>query len=207
MRSHWCLSLTLTLGCASMPREPEAREQPEVARLDPQTREQLRRSKEALDKYQDPIVAVRDGYFSTVGCVEYPEGGMGVHFFNVALLGPEPDPLRPPVLVYETDGERFRLVAAEWFVPLATGVRERPILFGQPMDGPMEGHFPLMPRELHHYDLHVWFWKDNPAGFFNPTNPDVKCKRADYAVYEQMPKHVPHVGVGGAGSSEEQVPH
>ena len=26
----------------------------------------------ALDKYQDPIAAVRDGYLSTVGCIDYP---------------------------------------------------------------------------------------------------------------------------------------
>jgi hypothetical protein len=28
----------------------------------------------ALDKYQDPIVAVHDGYFSTLGCIEYSSG-------------------------------------------------------------------------------------------------------------------------------------
>ena len=26
----------------------------------------------ALEKYQDPYVAVRDGYLSTIGCVHYP---------------------------------------------------------------------------------------------------------------------------------------
>ena len=34
--------------------------------------EQLRSS---LDKYKDPYVAVRDGYFSTLGCVDYPKPG------------------------------------------------------------------------------------------------------------------------------------
>ncbi|HMA22800.1 MAG TPA: hypothetical protein VKP00_02370, partial [Gemmatimonadaceae bacterium] len=28
--------------------------------------------KAALDKYKDPIAAVRDGYLSTVGCVDFP---------------------------------------------------------------------------------------------------------------------------------------
>ena len=28
----------------------------------------------ALDKYQDPIVAIRDGYFSTLGCIDFPTG-------------------------------------------------------------------------------------------------------------------------------------
>src|SRR5689334_2008800 len=31
--------------------------------------------KAALDKYKDPIAAVRDGYFSTVGCIDFPAGG------------------------------------------------------------------------------------------------------------------------------------
>lgn len=31
---------------------------------------QLAEAREALRKYEDPVVAVRDGYFSTLGCVE-----------------------------------------------------------------------------------------------------------------------------------------
>ena len=38
---------------------------------------ELERVRSALQKYQDPVVAVHDGYFSTLGCVEYPSGGMG----------------------------------------------------------------------------------------------------------------------------------
>lgn len=165
---------------------------------------ELEKVRAALDKYQDPITAVRDGYFSTLGCVEYPApgapgevpypaGGMGVHFFNVALMGPQVDPLRPQVLVYEPTGDKLRLVAAEWFVPLSTGVKERPQLFGKPFDGPMEGHYPLMPHEMHHYDLHVWLWRKNPAGMFSPTNPDLKCPKAGYSLQEKAPKIVPHV--------------
>jgi hypothetical protein len=164
---------------------------------------ELEQVRTALDKYQDPFVAVHDGYFSTVGCVEYPSaggadqvpypaGGMGVHFLNPALLGSEVDPLRPQILVYEPVGDKLRLVAAEWFVPLATGVRQRPHLFGQPFDGPMEGHHPLMPLALHHYDLHVWLWKSNPEGLFSPTNPGVKCPTSGYSLMEAAPKLVPH---------------
>lgn len=102
---------------------------------------ELEQVRDALRKYEDPVVAVRDGYFSTLGCVAYPEGGMGVHFLNLGLIGPTPDPMRPQILVYEPEGNgRLRLVAAEWFVPLATGVAERPTLFGHRFDGPMEGH-------------------------------------------------------------------
>ena len=118
---------------------------------------------------------------------------MGVHFLNPALIAPTPDPLRPAILVYEpAEGGALRLVAAEWFIPLATGVAERPQLFGRPFDGPMEGHEPLMPRELHHYDLHVWLFKENPAGLFAATNPAVGCAGHPYALMEQPTAIVAH---------------
>ena len=148
----------------------------------------------ALEKYRDPIAAVHDGYFSTLGCVQYPDGGMGVHFLNGGLVGPTPDPMAPQILIYEPDGEgRLNLVAAEWLIPLATGVQGRPELFGQPFEGPMEGHVPLMPKELHHYDLHVWLFKENPAGLFSSTNPGVDCTgKGPYVLQEMPPAHVEH---------------
>lgn len=164
---------------------------------------ELQKAREALEKYKDPVMAVHDGYFSTLGCVTYPKpgapghvpylaGGMGVHFLNVGLLGKALDPQKPQILVYEPVGGKLQLVAAEWFVPLSPDVKERPQLFGKPFDGPMEGHHPLMPNSLHHYDLHVWLWKDNPAGMFAPTNPKVKCPPGTYTLQEAAPKIVPH---------------
>jgi hypothetical protein len=152
----------------------------------------------ALKKYEDPYVAVHDGYFSSVGCVEigkpgapghvqYKPGGMGIHFLNLSLVGPVPDPSKPPVLLYEPVGNKLRLTGAEWFVPLATGVKERPTLWGQPFDGPMMGHPPLLPMDLHHYDLHVWLYKKNPLGMFAPTNPEVKCAGHPYRIVEEAP--------------------
>jgi hypothetical protein len=75
----------------------------------------------ALEKYQDPYVAVRDGYLSTIGCVHYPKpggagqiafpiGGMGIHFLNPELIAPVPDPMRPAILLYEPNGDKLRLV-------------------------------------------------------------------------------------------------
>ena len=158
---------------------------------------ELREIREALRKYADPVVAVYDGFASTVGCVAYPNGGMGVHFLNIANIGPTPDPLRPALLVYEPEeGGRLRLVAVEWFVPLATGVKERPVLFGRPFDGPMAGHEPLMPGGLHHYDLHAWLYKENPDGLYAPTNPNVGCAGHPYALMENPPASVPHPGGG-----------
>lgn len=158
----------------------------------PKLSPELSAARDLLEKYKDPVAAVRDGYLSTLGCVHYASGAMGVHFLNQALISPKVDLGKPQILVYEPVGGRLELVAAEWFVPLATGVAERPSLFGQPFDGPMEGHEPLMPQALHHYDLHVWLFKDNPRGLFAATNPAVSCDGYGYAFLEQPTATVAH---------------
>ena len=156
--------------------------------------------KAALDRYRDPIVAVHDGYMSSVGCVEFPApggagqvpyvaGGMGVHFLNMSLIGPTIDSLHPQVLLYEPIGDTLHLVAAEWFVPTEAS-HNRPMLFGREFDGPMEGHHPIMPAALHHWDLHVWLWKDNPAGMFSPTNPALHCQPGPYSFKDKAPNLV-----------------
>ena len=162
----------------------------------------LNATRAALDKYKDPIVAVRDGYLSTLGCVEYPTGGghgameyksgaMGVHFINMQLIDPKLDSLKPQVLIYEPVGDKLRLVAAEWFVPTQVS-KTAPMIFGQKLQGPMEGHEPVMPAGLHHWDLHVWLWKDNPYGVFSPTSNAVKCPKGGYGYNfsEAAPKMV-----------------
>lgn len=156
--------------------------------------------KKALAKYKDPYVAVRDLYLSTVACVhfngekipghmEYPKGAMGIHFVNVTVSGP-PDPMKPNVLTYEPRGGKLHLVGAEWLVPLADA-KERPSLFGQAFQGPMEGHEPLIPQAYQHYDLHVWLYKENPLGMFAPTNPAVSCKGAAFDLLSHPTKLVP----------------
>ena len=155
--------------------------------------------RQGLAKYEDPYVAVRDLYLSTVGCVHYdgstmeghlnyPKGAMGVHFVNLTVQGP-PDPMKPNVLVYEPQADgKLKLVAAEWLVPLAA-VKERPSLFGQPFQGPMEGHEPLIPKGFTHYDLHAWLI-ENPEGTFSPTNPNVSCDHSDFTLLEMPTKLV-----------------
>lgn len=162
----------------------------------------LAATRAALERFQDPLVAVREGYFSTVACIDYPQGGvdgdvkftpgaMGVHFLNVAHIGPTLDSLKPQVLIYEPVGDKLRLIAAEWFVPVAAA-KERPTIFGQPLIGPMDGHEPIMPKELKHYDLHVWLWKDNPAGVFSSTNSALKCPKTGYSHFDHgQPHHKP----------------
>ena len=187
------------LGVAGMIATTDANAQ--MQRALPKLPANLAATRAALDKYQDPIAAIRDGYFSTVGCVDYPKGGggmgemaykpggMGVHFLNAALIGPKLDSLKPQVLIYELLGPRLRLVAAEWFVPTAVS-KEALSIFGTRLDGPMEGHAPVLPVELHHWDLHVWLWKENPNGLMHPTNSTVKCPDSPYTFHEMATKMV-----------------
>ena len=189
--------LSLLLGSVSGAQAAVAGGEP------PQLPAELEPVRAALDKYRDPVVAVHDGYLSTLGCVDYPQGGhgaampyapggMGVHFLNMQLVGPTLDPAKPQVLIYEPAGDSLRLVAAEWFVPVQAAGAARPAIFGKELEGPMEGHKPLMPDALHHYDLHVWLWKHNPAGVFAPTNPTVTCPKGAYSFSERAPKLVSH---------------
>ena len=82
----------------------------------------------------------------------------------------------------------MRLVGAEWFVPAAIAGDTAPELFGHKLWGPMEGHEPLMPGALVHYDLHVWLFRDNPEGLFAPTNPAVKCTGYPYQMEMESTK-------------------
>ena len=179
--------VTLVLALALAPRVSQAQAKQagapaSAAKLSPE----LMSARDALAKYADPLVAVRDGYFSTVACVDFPHGGkdgpvdyppgaMGIHFLNPAHVGPQLDPAKPQVLLYEQVDGKLKLTGAEWFMPVAVAGDKAPAIFGQTLAGPMDGHEPIMPAALRHYDLHVWLWKDNPRGMFTSTNAAVKC--------------------------------
>jgi hypothetical protein len=129
--------------------------------------------REAVEPFESAEAAVAAGYLASPHCVSSPEGAMGFHYVNPELLQAEPDPLAPPILVYDEDGE---LAAVEYLIPDAdqdlTTDEDRPSMFGQPFDGPMPGHEPGMPI---HYDLHIWTHEENPNGLFAPWNPDEDC--------------------------------
>jgi hypothetical protein len=141
--------------------------------------DELQAAKAASGRYHSVEQALKDGY-SGVGepCVASPAGAMGIHYVNGPLMGDDAiDPLRPEILLYipGEDG-KLKLIGVEYFKvdadqDLGTA-DDRPSVFGQPFDGPMPGHNPTMPI---HYDLHVWFWEDNPSGMFAPFNPTLSC--------------------------------
>lgn len=173
---------------------------------------ELQTARAALEKYQDPITAVREGYHSTVACIDfsktttdgpitYPAGAMGVHLLNVSNIGPNLDPAKPQVLIYEPVGDKLKLVAAEWFMPVELAKGVTPEIFGQKLAGPMDGHSPIMPPTLRHYDLHVWLWKNNPKGIFTSTNSAVKCPAGGYTA-DLSAMH--HEGMKMEGTKKEE---
>lgn len=181
---------------------PLAAQQPRAAAR-PTLPPELVEVRNHLDRYRDPVAAVHDGYMSTVGCMHYPEGGkegdftfgpggMGIHFLNLSHIGGPLDPQKPQVLIYAPVGDSLQLAAAEWFVPYEAAGGQRPRIFGRDLDGPMPGHPPIMPPALRHYDLHVWLWKENPAGLYSPTNPNVSCEGYRYSYTEGGEGHRHH---------------
>ena len=138
----------------------------------------LQAVKASTARYHSIEQAEKAGYIVEPFCVSSPLGGMGHHAVNPALMADDGiDLLQPEMLVYAPkENGKLELVAVEYWKAdadqnLATA-GDRPSLFGRPFDGPMPGHEPGMPI---HYDLHVWLWSGNPAGFFAPFNPLLSC--------------------------------
>jgi hypothetical protein len=106
-------------------------------------------------------------------CLESPEGGMGFHYSNPALIDGAVDLLQPELLLYEPEaGGRLRFVGVEYIVPYTFVPRdaEPPVLLGQ---------------EFHQVDaaglwgLHIWVARNNPSGLFADWNPNVSCAFAE----------------------------
>src|SRR3546814_19926782 len=62
---------------------------------------ELEALRDQLAQYKDPVAAVRDGYLSTLGCVHYASGAIGVHFLNPALISPALDTGKPQILLFQ----------------------------------------------------------------------------------------------------------
>ena len=90
---------------------------------------------------------------------------MGYHWVNGPLVDPTFDPLKPEAMLYD---EHKHLIAVEYIV-INVG-QPAPTFDGQPFD---VGGAPL---PVAHWTLHVWLFKKNPNGLFNPWNPDVVCR-------------------------------
>ncbi|ACL65101.1 conserved hypothetical protein [Anaeromyxobacter dehalogenans 2CP-1] len=147
----------------------------------------LAAARAASARYHDVAVAEAEGFAPLSPCVASPAGAMGIHYINLArLLDPSIEADAPEALLYLPTADGLALVGVEYVLPIfhdgapwigstppdAADVPPRPSLFGQAFQGPMEGHGPGEPW---HYDLHVWIWRNNPAGTFAQWNPALSC--------------------------------
>ena len=152
----------------------------------------LERARQATAKYQDVHVAEADGY-QVVG-PDMP--GFAVHF--VQTLEPKAfDIEKPPILLYQKTPDApggYTLVGVSYLLNAAEGPDGQPLNPPFPkllapwhrhenicvlphLDNPhglseaqcreRGGHFVGKSQWL----VHVWIWKENPAGVFSPENP------------------------------------
>ncbi|GGZ53944.1 hypothetical protein AB0P12_20260 [Streptomyces subrutilus] len=165
---------------------------------DPRNRQAMRDMATAMRvtaKYVDERAALRDGYVPHgESCMNNPfgAGAMGYHYVKQANWGSK-DPARPTALLYSREKDRNgrrTLQTVEWMSTdrdqdLKT-TDDRPTMFGLPFDGPMPGHWAGMPK---HYDLHMWAYKENPAGRFHNWNPALTCPGKKPAPAHPDPEH------------------
>ncbi len=128
----------------------------------------------ATAKLQKIEVAAQAGWNEQVppGCFTSPDGSMGFHFRRLANVGTL-DPSAPQFVMYEPqkDGS-MRLVGVE-FIALGAPTDTPPVLFGQPFQ--WNSTFGI-------WALHVWAWRENPAGMYANWNPKVSCQYASNVV-------------------------
>jgi len=144
----------------------------------------LKTAKKATKQYKNVTVAEHAGYGifrdkDQIACIDLPGvGGMGVHYVNNDYVGDTKlDITKPEAVVYKPrrDGT-LRLAALEYIVFQAGWDAEHPgkipSLFGEKfMLTPAGNRFDIPAF----YALHVWIYKQNPAGTFAMWNPRVKC--------------------------------
>ena len=123
--------------------------------------------------YHNLDKAIADQFSSKITSCWYHGGlgAMGYHYADVQRLDGTIDPLKPEALVYEPlAGGKLSLVAVEYIVPIAAWQgTSKPTLYGVDFD---------RNDALGLYVMHVWAWRDNPAGMFAAWNPKVSCQYA-----------------------------
>jgi hypothetical protein len=159
------------------------------------TVEALKRAQSATEKYQDVSVAEADGYRAFGPYV----AGMGFHYVNTRLARVGFDAEHPPILLYEKDDDAasgLRLVGVSYTLPAHAGDGEQPVVAPFPRAlAAWHKHANIclfanrsVRTKLNDVEciqqggrfiaetdwmLHAWIWKDNPAGVFSPTNPEI----------------------------------
>ena len=155
------------LGCKSVTEPHEA----ELASLRSATRD-----------FADVTAAAEAGYTAQLTpCLSDPAlGGMGFHIGNPGRINGTVELERPEVLLYEPRIVDFpELVAVEYIVPFeAWTAASPPVLMGQTF---------TRNEAFGVWALHVWLYKENPAGIFADWNPRVSCAAAPSEVGGSTP--------------------
>jgi hypothetical protein len=144
----------------------------------PQENDLVKLVRDATDRFSDVTVAIAAGYNLMFGCVSGGEfGAMGLHYVNGPLVfDGELDASRPEIVLYEPrrnggvriTGADYLVLKRDWDAKHASP----PELGGQLFhlfEEPNRFGLPAF------YTLHVWAWKENPAGTFGNWNPNVSC--------------------------------
>jgi hypothetical protein len=135
-------------------------------------REELETIRRVTAPFRDFNVAKAAGWSTEItACLVNPDGpgAMGFHYGKTSLINGTTYVDKPQLLLYEPERDgRMRLVAVEYIIPYTDHSRDAapPELLGQKF---------LQFDTFQVWGLHVWIWKDNPAGLFAPWNTRVSC--------------------------------
>jgi hypothetical protein len=145
----------------------------------PQDNALVKAVRDATDRFKHvtSVAGPGEGYELAFGCVSGGDfGAMGLHYVNMSLVDGVLDVNQPEIVLFEpTSNGGIRITGVDFLVPAAAWNAAHagpPQLMGQLFhlfDSP--NRFGLEPF----YTLHVWAWKNNPAGTFTNWNPDVSC--------------------------------
>lgn len=128
----------------------------------PETISELQQAKIATAKYNNFDNAIRDGYVDINVIV--PE--MGYHYLKAEYLDGTFEYGKPEILVYnKEENGKMKLVAVEYAVPLSLSANAPSGYTGD------NDQWSVYQGVL--WTLHAWIWEYNPAGVFNPTNPEI----------------------------------
>ncbi len=127
---------------------------------------ELNQARQATRQYQNALLPTAVDWVSTAGLYVQTSPrvpGMGYHYANLGLVDGNFNVAAPEILIYEDAGNGRRLIAVEYVVTGASA----PAGFTGSDDGwHWEGF-------LGAWTLHAWIWEGNPAGIFNPFNPNI----------------------------------
>lgn len=132
-----------------------------------EVRHDIRLALAATVRFRTPEQARDAGFVrrSETACVN----GIGFPWIDEEAYGSSVEPSRPAICYYAPDenGE-LRIVALEW-VMLVEAVPAPPVLFGQPMNGPLGPVPELQIPQVYYRQMHLY--QHNPDGLFTALSP------------------------------------